>query len=44
MELLTSFYYPNNKYREKELTFTLINNLNKPFITKNVDKTDAIPV
>jgi len=34
MELLTSFYYPNNKYREKELTFTLINNLNKPFITK----------
>lgn len=34
MELLTSFYYPKDKAREKELTFTLLNNLDKPFITK----------
>lgn len=34
MELVTSFYYPKNKTREKELILTLLNNLDKPFITK----------
>jgi hypothetical protein len=34
MELLTSFYYPNNIDRQKELTLTLLNNLDKTFITK----------
>jgi hypothetical protein len=34
MELLTSFYYPNNSERLKELELTLNNNLTKTFITK----------
>jgi len=34
MELLTSFYYPKNKQREKELIITLKKNLSKKFIHK----------
>jgi len=34
MELLTSFYYPKNKQREKELIITLKKNLEKVFIEK----------
>jgi hypothetical protein len=34
MELLTSFYYPNNISREKELILTLENNLNNTLINK----------
>lgn len=34
MELLTSFFYPKNEEREKELIYTLTQNLNKSFINK----------
>lgn len=34
MELLTSFYYPKNQKREKELIMTLEKNLSKKFINK----------